>query len=59
MALLEEADGEPTNTAKAAVAATQKDFDGLVTRWKAVLASDVAALNVALRLAGQPPVVVP
>jgi hypothetical protein len=59
MALLEDADAEPTKTAKAAVAATQKDFDGLVARWKAILTTDVAALNVKLKAAGQSAVVVP
>jgi photosystem II stability/assembly factor-like uncharacterized protein len=53
MALLEDADVEPTITATNAVHEAQRDFDGLVARWKALTTTELAALNVKLKAAGQ------
>jgi hypothetical protein len=53
MALLEDADVEPTITATKAVHEAQRDFDGLVARWKALTTTELAALNVKLKAAGQ------
>jgi len=53
LSLLEDADAEPTTQAVAAVRAAQREFDGLVTRWTAMRTSELAALNVKLKAAGQ------
>ncbi|MDB4877255.1 MAG: glycosyl hydrolase repeat-containing protein [Gemmatimonadetes bacterium] len=52
LALLEEADAEPTTQAVAAARATQRDFDALVGRWNTLRTTDLAALNAKLRAAG-------
>ncbi|MEO7085416.1 MAG: glycoside hydrolase [Gemmatimonadaceae bacterium] len=59
MTLLEDADAEPTNTAKDAVTATLRDFDGLVGRWNSLRTTELGALNAKLKAAGQAAVVVP
>ena len=52
MNLIEEADVEPTVVQKAAVKHALSDFAGLVTRWKALQTTELAALNASLRKAG-------
>jgi hypothetical protein len=53
MALIEDADVEPTTTAASAVQATQRTFDGLVAQWKTLTTTDLVALNAKLKAAGQ------
>jgi photosystem II stability/assembly factor-like uncharacterized protein len=53
LALLEDADAEPTTQAVAAVKGAQSEFAGLVSRWSALRTTDLAALNTKLRAAGQ------
>jgi Tfp pilus assembly protein FimT len=54
LALLEEADAEPTTQAVAAVRAVRADFAAMLLRWHRLSTSDLAALNARLRAAGQP-----
>jgi len=58
LALIEDADAEPTTQAVAAVRATQRDFDALVARWTAMRSTELVALNAKLKGAGQPPIAV-
>jgi hypothetical protein len=54
MALLEQADVEPTTQAVAAVQASRRDFDALAGRWNALRTTELETLNARLRAAGQP-----
>ena len=53
LALVEEADVEPTTQAMAAVRNAQRDFASLVSRWVRLRTTELAALNAKLRAAGQ------
>ena len=53
LALVEEADVEPTTQAMAAVRNAQRDFASLVSRWSRLRTTELAALNAKLRAAGQ------
>jgi photosystem II stability/assembly factor-like uncharacterized protein len=54
LALLEEADAEPTSQAVAAVRSVRADFAAILVRWRQLSTSDLAVLNARLRAAGQP-----
>jgi photosystem II stability/assembly factor-like uncharacterized protein len=54
LALLEDADVEPTTQAMTAVRNAQRDVASLVSRWNQLRTVDLAALNTKLRAAGQP-----
>src|SRR5207248_9751311 len=53
ISLIDEVDAEPTSPTMTGVRNTLRDFDALVARWNAVRTSELAALNVKLRAAGQ------
>ena len=52
MNMLEEADAEPTSAQRAAVRRTLSEFAALVARWNVLRATDVPAVNAALRAGG-------
>ena len=52
LALLEEADAEPTTQTVAAVRVVQADFTALLTRWTALHTAELSTLNAKLRAAG-------
>jgi hypothetical protein len=54
LALLEEADAEPTTQAMTAVRNAQREFAALVSRWGRLRTTELVALNAKLRAAGQP-----
>jgi hypothetical protein len=58
LALLEDADVEPTMTATDAVHAAQRSFEGLMAKWKALATTELAGLNVTIKAAGGTAVVV-
>jgi hypothetical protein len=58
LALLEEADVEPTTQAMTAVRSAEREFGVLISRWSHIETTEVAALNVRLRAAGLSPIVV-
>jgi hypothetical protein len=58
LALLEQADAEPTTQAMTAVRNAQRDFAALNTRWARLRTTDLVALNAKLRGAGQQPIVI-
>ena len=58
LALLEQADAEPTTQAMTAVRNAQRDFASLNARWARLRTTELAALNAKLRAAGQQPIVI-
>ena len=52
MQMLEEADAEPTTTLATAVATVRASFAGIVAKWTALKASDLARLTARLKAAG-------
>ena len=59
MALLEEADAEPTTQAVLAVRTALRAQAGLVTRWTGLRTTGLTAVNAKLRAAGQSEIVLP
>lgn len=59
MQTIEQSDMAPTTQTMEAVARTQQEFAGVMSRWNALRTTDLAALNAKLKSAGVPAIGAP